>query len=269
MLKALAGSKAARLAADPGNILSIACFIALMTVWELGTRFGYVAAYLLPPPSEIVVQMGRDITSPIVQRDIYTTISEILIGLTFGAMLGVSLGAAIALFPLVEKVVWPYIVTMQTIPKIAVAPLIIIWAGFGIQSKILIVMIICFFPILVNAVAGFKGTDSRQILLMQIIGANAWQTFIKVRLPQAVPFLIAGFRIAVVLAVIGAVVGEFLGATHGVGSLIIRRQAEMKVSGVFSAVFILSIVGLTLNFAVKLAARKYAFWAETSNQLNT
>lgn len=252
---------------DPGNVLAGVVLVILLASWELSVRAAMVPAFLLPAPSNLVAQFFTDLTSPTTLRDIGYTFAEIALGFGGGAMLGVGLGAAIALLPIVEKVVWPYVITLQTIPKVAIAPLLIIWFGFGIDSKILIVALICFFPILVNSVAGFKSTDTRQLLLMSSIDATRWQIFCKVRLPTAIPYLIAGFRIAVVVAVIGAVVGEFLGASVGLGALIITRQSNMDVNGVFSVLAMLSLIGLAMNLFVNLLSRKLAFWADTNVRL--
>jgi NitT/TauT family transport system permease protein len=249
---------------DLGSVLSAVILVALLAGWELSVRAGVLPAFLLPAPSKLISQFVTDITTPTILREALYTVSEIIFGFAAGAAAGIALGAAIALVPIIEKIVWPYIITLQTIPKVAIAPLLIIWFGFGIESKILIVALICFFPILVNAVAGFKSTDSRQVLLMSAMDATTWQVFRMVRLPNAVPFLIAGFQIAVVLSVIGAVIGEFLGASNGLGALIVIRQANMDVTGVFSVLAMLSIIGLSMNLAVTTLSRKLAFWSDTS-----
>jgi NitT/TauT family transport system permease protein len=131
----------------------------------------------------------------------------------------------------------------------------------------LIVALICFFPILVNSAAGFKSTDARQLLLLSAMDATKWQVFRKVRLPTAIPFLIAGFRIAIVVSVIGAVVGEFLGASVGLGALIIIRQSNMDVTGVFSVLMMLSLIGMAMNLFINLLAQRLAFWADTNVRL--
>jgi NitT/TauT family transport system permease protein len=249
---------------DLGNVLSAVILVSLLTGWELSVRAGVMPAFLLPAPSKLVGQFLTDITTRATLWEAFYTFSEIILGFAAGAVVAIGLGAAIALVPMIEKIVWPYIITLQTIPKVAIAPLLIIWFGFGIESKILIVALICFFPVLVNAVAGFKGTDSRQILLMSAMDATTWQVFRMVRLPNAVPFLIAGFQIAVVLSVIGAVIGEFLGASNGLGALIVIRQANMDVTGVFSVLAMLSIIGLAMNLAVTTLSRKLAFWSDTN-----
>jgi NitT/TauT family transport system permease protein len=252
---------------DLGNIFSALILVSVLVGWEMSVRAGIMPSFLLPAPTKLISQFVADITSAAFLREALYTISEIVLGFAAGATAGIGLGAAIALVPIIEKIVWPYIITLQTIPKVAIAPLLIIWFGFGIESKILIVALICFFPILVNAVAGFKSTDSRQVLLMSAMDATTWQVFRMVRLPNAVPFLIAGFRIAVVLSVIGAVIGEFLGASNGLGALIVIRQANMDVTGVFSVLAMLSVIGLSMNLAVTQLSRRLAFWSDTSVKL--
>jgi NitT/TauT family transport system permease protein len=252
---------------DPGIVLAGVVLVAVLAGWELLVRSGMVQAFLLPAPSNLVAQFLADIVSPNVLRDAGYTFAEVILGFGVGAVLGVGLGAAIALLPILEKVVWPYVITLQTIPKVAIAPLLIIWFGFGIESKILIVALICFFPILVNSAAGFKSTDARQLLLMSAMDATRWQVFRKVRLPTAIPFLIAGFRIAIVVSVIGAVVGEFLGASVGLGALIIIRQSNMDVTGVFSVLMMLSLIGMAMNLFINLLAQRLAFWADTNVRL--
>jgi NitT/TauT family transport system permease protein len=175
----------------------------------------------------------EDVANASVRADFYYTLTEILSGFALATVVGISLGAVIALNPLVDKTLTPLIVAIQTIPKVAVAPVLIIWFGFGIESKIIIVALIDFFPILVNAVTGFRSSDPRQILLMKVLKASPWQIFLKVRVFNAIPYLMAGMYIAIVLSVIGAVIGEFLGSAHGLGSQIVQRQGSMDVVGVF------------------------------------
>jgi NitT/TauT family transport system permease protein len=258
------GSRGGAVQFGIGRLISVVLLVIILVFWELSVRAELIPSFLLPEPSRLLVQFANDVVSPTVLREAVVTITEILCGFAAGAIVGIALGAVIALVPMIEEIVWPYIITLQTIPKVAVAPLLIIWFGFGIESKILIVALICFFPILVNAVAGFKSTDPRQVLLMESMDATKWQIFKMVRLPNAVPFLIAGFQISVVLSVIGAVIGEFLGASSGLGALLVIRQANMDVTGVFSVLAMLSIIGLAMNLGVGLLAGKVAFWSDTS-----
>jgi NitT/TauT family transport system permease protein len=167
--------------------------------------------------------------------------------------------------PRFERVVYPYILALQTIPKVALAPLMIIWVGYGIQSKALTAGLIAFFPILVNVVVGLKTVEPRMLLLMRALKAGHLQTFVKVRLPSMLPYLFAGLETAIIFAVIGAIVGEFIGASQGLGSLIIQRQAAIDVPGVFSVLFYLSALGIILDAVLRAIAHRYAFWSHRAS----
>lgn len=253
----------ARWRPDLGHMISAALFVALIGGWQLSVRYGLVPAFVLPAPSDVAMRVVEDMLLPRMRADALYTLTEIVAGFAIAAVLGVGLGALIALVPMVDRVLSPYVIALQTIPKVAVAPLLVIWLGFGIESKIVIVALIDFFPILVNAAAGFRSTDSRQVLLMKSLRATDWQIFRKVRVPNAMPYLMAGVHIAMIFAVIGAVVGEFLGSSQGLGSQIIQRQASMDVVGVFSVLVILSTIGIALNVLTKLAGRRLVFWSST------
>lgn len=260
------GSKRLRLRSlvpDLGHSLSLALLIVLLVSWEAAVRTGLVAAFILPAPTDVGLRVLEDLVSPSTWGNITYTMTAILGGFVIAAAGGIALGAAIALVPLVDRVLTPYVVALQTIPKVAVAPILIIWFGFGIESKIVIVALISFFPVLVNAVAGFRDTDPRQILLMKALDASSWQIFAKVRLPNALPFLMAGMYIAMIFSVIGAVVGEFIGSPKGLGAQILQRQAGMDVVGVFSVLVLLSAIGIILNLGMKWAGRRVAFWSST------
>lgn len=248
---------------DLGTILSIVLFVVLIGGWQLSVVRGLVPAFVLPAPSDVAMRVVTDLLDKAVLYDCLYTLTEILVGFAIAAVFGIALGAAIALVPLVDRVLSPYIVALQTIPKVAIAPVLIIWFGFGIESKIVIVALIAFFPILVNVVLGFRSIDQRQIVLMKVLNASHWQIFSKIRIPNALPSIMAGMYIAMIFSVIGAVVGEFLGSPHGLGSQIMQRQASMDVVGVYSMLVILTAIGIALNFAVKLVSRSLVFWGQS------
>jgi NitT/TauT family transport system permease protein len=250
---------------DFGTMASLAVFVLVFGGWELAARYHLMPAFVLPAPSDVALRVVADLLSPATQQDCLYTLVEIVAGFAGALVLGIGLGAAIALVPLIDRVLSPYIVALQTIPKVAIAPILIIWFGFGIESKIVIVALIDFFPILVNAVAGFRGIDPRQIVLMKALDATSWQIFVKIRLPNAMPFLMAGVYISMIFSVIGAVVGEFLGSAQGLGSQIMQRQAQMDVIGVFSVLVILTVIGIALNLVAKFAGKRLAFWSDTEN----
>jgi NitT/TauT family transport system permease protein len=248
---------------DIGLVLSLALFVVLIGGWQLAVHQGLMPAFVLPAPSDVAWRVLEDSLSSRVHMACLYTLTAILGGFAIAAVFGIALGAAIALMPLVDRVLSPYVIALQTIPKVAIAPILIIWFGFGIESKIVIVALIDFFPIVVNAAAGFRNIDPRQILLMNAINASPWQIFVKVRVPNAMPYLMAGIQISMVFSVIGAVVGEFLGSTHGLGSEIVQRQAVMDVVGVFSILVILTLIGIALNGATRMVSRKLVFWADS------
>jgi NitT/TauT family transport system permease protein len=244
-----------------GKIGQAVGLIAFLAFWEGILHFLNVPEFILPTPSEIIRQIVQDAVTGLIFVHLEVTVLETLFGFVLAAVLGVGLGCAVGLLPRFERFVYPYILALQTIPKVAVAPLMIIWVGYGIQSKILTAGLIAFFPVLVNVVVGLKTVEPRMLLLMRALKAGHFQTFIKVRLPSMLPYLFAGLETAVIFAVIGAVVGEFLGASQGLGSLIIQRQAAIDVPGVFSALFYLSAIGIVLDVILRGIARRYAFWS--------
>lgn len=251
---------------DLGAILSLVLFVILVGAWQMSVRYGLVPAFVLPAPSDVATRVISDVFDKTVLFDCAYTLTEIIVGFLIAAVLGIALGSAIALVPLVDRVLSPYIVALQTIPKVAIAPVLIIWFGFGIESKIVIVALIDFFPILVNVVLGFRGIDQRQIVLMKALDASPWQIFRKVRIPNALPSIMAGMYIAMIFSVIGAVVGEFLGSPHGLGAQIMQRQSAMDVVGVYSILVILTVIGVLLNSAVKATSRKLVFWGNSEER---
>jgi NitT/TauT family transport system permease protein len=146
------------------------------------------------------------------------------------------------------------------LPKIAIAPLFLIWFGYGLTSKVVVTALVCFFPVLVSVVAGFHSTDRDHLDMMQAFGASKWQTLVRVRVPSALVLIFAGMEIAAVLAVIGAIVGEFVGAQAGLGYLIVTLNFNLDVPGVFAVLVYLSVIGLVLHGLMRFAAKRYVFW---------
>ena len=236
-------------------------FVVLMAVWEGGVRLFGVPSFVLPPPSAIAMRFADDVTSQSVWGNAVVTLIEVIAGFVIAAVAGLAVGSLVALSRLAEQIVYPYILAFQTVPKVALAPLLIIWAGFGIQSKIITAALIAFFPILVNVITGLKSVEANRILLMRALRASPWQTFCKVRLPGMLPFYCAGLEIGIVFSMIGAVVGEFIGASKGLGMLIVMRQGAIDVAGVFSILIFLSLLGIGLNLILKAATARSIAWS--------
>lgn len=248
-----------------GSVLSFLLLLVLLGTWQYSVRAGWVPAFVLPAPTDVASRIIADISDQVIWYDSLYSLTEIVAGFLIALCCGIFIGVFVALVPLVDRIVTPYIVALQTIPKVAIAPVLIIWFGFGITSKIVIVALIDFFPILVNVVLGFRSINPRQLVLMKVLDASPWQIFCKVRVPNALPSIMAGVHIAMILSVIGAIVGEFLGSPHGLGAQIMQRQASMDVVGVYSVLAILTCIGILLNTLVKLISRKIVFWGNSEN----
>jgi NitT/TauT family transport system permease protein len=193
------------------------------------------------------------------------TLTEILLGFAIGAIGAFVLGSLIALFRIADRILYPYIIALQAVPKVALAPLLVIWFGFGLESKILMTAVIAFFPILVNTVVGLRTVEQDRLDLMVALKATRWQIFRFVRLPTALPFIFAGLDVGIVLSVIGAIVGEFVGASGGLGYLLLVYNADLNIAAVFALLIILAVLGIVLHSAVMLVQRRVMFWAEAAS----
>jgi NitT/TauT family transport system permease protein len=241
-------------------LLPATTILLLLLAWEMAVLWTEMPAYILPPPSVIAKRIVADMVTGEIQPHLLVTAVEVVIGLLVATACGLALGTVIGISALMEKTFYPVILIMQTIPKVAIAPLIVIWFGYGMSSKIATAAVLGFFPIMVNVIAGIKAVDARRIDLMRMMCANPWQIYLKVRLPNMLTYLFAGLEVGVVFCVIGAIVGEFVGASEGLGSLIIQRQSQVDVAGVFSVLAYLSVTALLLTIIVKFARTKIVFW---------
>jgi NitT/TauT family transport system permease protein len=242
------------------RLQSIVLAVSVLLIWEMGCRLFDVSALVLPKPTAIAAKLYVMTVTGTIWPHLWATLIEILSGFVFGVVAGMVFGAMISLIPVFERLIYPYLVALQTLPKVAVAPLFIIWFGYGLTSKIVITALVCFFPILVSVVAGFHSTDRDQLDMMKAFGATKWQTLVRLRIPSALVVIFAGLEIAAVLAVIGAIVGEFVGAQVGLGYLITALNFSLDVAGVFAVLIVLSAIGLAMHGLMRLAARRYIFW---------
>jgi NitT/TauT family transport system permease protein len=242
------------------RLQSVLLAIVMIAIWEGACRVFDISPLILPAPSAIVARLYVLVGSGTIWPNLWATVVEIVSGFAFGVIAGLVFGATVSLIPVVERLVYPYLVALQTLPKVAIAPLFIIWFGYGLTSKIVITALVCFFPILVSVVAGFHSTDRDQLDMMKAFGATKWQTLVRLRIPSALVLIFAGLEIAAVLAVIGAIVGEFVGAQVGLGYLIVALNFSLDVPGVFAVLIVLSAIGLLMHGAMRYAARRYIFW---------
>jgi NitT/TauT family transport system permease protein len=240
--------------------LSLILLIVSLLAWEAFVRVFGIQAFILPPPSQVVVALYRGFASGVYLRNLLVTLVETLLGFIVGSATGFLLGTAVATNRYVDYFLYPYIVMFQSLPKVALAPLVVIWFGLGLTSKVVNAALVAFFPLLVNTMVGLRSADEDRVSLMLSLHASETQIFWMLRLPNALPFVMAGLDIAMILALIGAIVAEFAGATSGLGTLILSMTYTMDVSGQFSVLLILSVVGLVLNRLVQLVRRRVLFW---------
>ena len=241
-------------------VLTVLLFVASVAVWELVVRVLALPSFILPPPSQVAVALWRGLASGVYIEHLGYTLLETLLGFVVGSALGFFLGTAVAMNRYVEFFFYPYIVMFQSLPKVALAPLIVVWFGLGLTSKVINAALVAFFPLLVNTMVGLKSADEDRVSLMRSLAANERQIFWMLRLPNALPFVMAGLDVAMIFALIGAIVAEFVGAQRGIGMLIQSMNFNMDVSGQFSLLLILSVVGLILNRGIGLIRRRVMFW---------
>jgi len=250
------------------NWLELACipllFIVVVGTWEAVIRVFEVPAYVVPAPSAIWQSLVRGISSGLFISNGIVTLTEALLGFLGAAVLAIVLGSVIAQSRFVENVLYPYLIAIQTTPKVAIAPLFIIWFGFGISSKIIVAGIIAFFPILVNVITGLRSTDPQRIELMRSLRASRWQIFRMVMLPSALPMIFAGLQVAVIFSLLGAIVGEFVGSRAGLGNLIMQMNINLDTAGVFAVLVCLSSIGITLHLIMRWVQKKLLFWVDQS-----
>jgi NitT/TauT family transport system permease protein len=240
--------------------LTILLFCSSILAWELIVRAFEIPTFIFPAPSKVAMALWRGFASGLYQKHLYYTLLETVLGFMLGSALGFFLGTAVALNRYVEYFFYPYIVMFQSLPKVALAPLIVVWFGLGLKSQVINTALVAFFPLLVNTMVGLKSADEDRMNLMRSLAASENQIFWMLKLPNALPFVMAGLDVAMIFALIGAIVAEFVGARAGLGMLIQSMNFNMDVSGQFSVLLILSIVGLLLNRCILLIRRRVLFW---------
>ncbi len=253
----------------PQIVLIPAVFVVFVGLWEWGVRQWNVPAFIAPAPSAVTRSLVAGIRSGVYLDHFWVTLGEALAGFAIAAVTGIAVGAGIAQFRVVERTVYPYLVALQTLPKIAIAPLIIVWAGFGLSSKVIIAALVSFFPVLVNVIVGLKTIDQGKLELMRSLRASRWQTFRLVTFPNALPFVFAGLDIAVVFSVLGAIVGEFVGAQRGLGNLILQFNVTLDIAGVFAVLILLAVLGIALHLAMQAVERRVIFWSQPEEVTDT
>jgi NitT/TauT family transport system permease protein len=240
--------------------LRLVFLAALLGLWELAVVVLEVRMFIVPAPSKIAYALYQGIAGNLYTRHVYVTVTETLLGFVLGSLLAFVLGSVIAVSRTLEYYLHPLIVMFQAMPKVALAPIIVIWFGLGITSKIVGAALVAFFPLMVNTIVGLRSADEDRINLMRALAASRWQIFRMLQLPNATPYLFAGLEIAMIFALIGAIVTEFNNAEEGLGMYMQSLSFNMDVAGQFSILFILSVLGLVLNGIITIVRRSVLFW---------
>jgi NitT/TauT family transport system permease protein len=231
-----------------------------LVLWEAFVRINGLPPYFLPAPERVGARFLDVLNNGTLARHTLITLSEVVAGLALGLTVAAMLGYVVAKSRALERVLTPYIVASQSIPIVAIAPLLVIWLGTGLRSKVLICALIVFFPILINTVVGVRSVEPDLRDLMRSLKATRWQTFLKLELPAALPILLGGLKVGATLSVIGAVVGEFVGADRGLGFLISFGRGQYDTALVFVAVATLVLIAMSLYGVVALLERLLLNW---------
>jgi NitT/TauT family transport system permease protein len=245
--------------------MHLGTFIVIIGGWELGSRLGYVNELIMPPPSSIAARLYEMffITGSIYYH-YFVTMFEAVCGFIIGVSIGLSLAIASAISPVFRRYWAPYAVVFNVTPGIAVTPFIIAWFGFGWSSKIALAALVCFFPPFINTLTGLLFIDKDATELFRSLGANKKQYFWKLQIPSALPIIMAGLKLAMTGALIGAIVAEFFSASEGVGILMQRFAFRLNMDGSFAALIVMSLMGLSLFTLMEYLDVKILFWRRHS-----
>lgn len=236
-------------------------FATILIVWETGSRTGYLDPLFYPRPSAILASFWRIyVTQANVWYHLYVSMGLVLAGFSAGSILGITLGSLVGFNPLVRRFIKPYVIVLEATPRIAVAPLLIAALGFGAQSKIAIIMLVCFFAPFINTLSGVVNINEEKLELFRSLGASKMQILRKLVLPDAVPVIMAGERLALAAALSGVLVAEFIQRDQGIGALILTYTRNLNMASAFACIFTLTIIGFLIFKGMELLDRRIAFW---------
>lgn len=238
------------------RLLSAALALVLLAAWEATTQLTGVSALILPAPTDVLATLWSGLTVGFLWPHIWATAVETLAGFGLGCAIGFAAGVVLAEIPFLRRLLWPYILASQVVPKLALAPIFIVWFGFGMTSTIVITALICFFPLLENTLIGLEAASPEKRDLFRMLGASRRQTLARLKIPAGLPVILAGVRVAIVLALVGAVVGEFIGGDVGLGASIIAAQGMMDSSLMFALFIVITAMGMLFYHLTVLFERR-------------
>ena len=246
------------------NIIPVIVIAVLLVIWQLACTFGLVPGYMLPSPVKVVKAFVSDF--PLLMSHARVTILEAVLGLVIGVLLGFGCAALMDSFPVVKKGLYPILVLTQTIPPVAIAPLLILWFSYGIAPKVILVVLVAFFPMAVGLLEGFQSVDEDMIRLMKSMDASRWQIFWNVKFPAALGEFFSGLKIAVAYSIVGAVIAEWLGGFSGLGVYMTRVKKSLSYDKMFAVIFFVSAISLILMALVKYIQYKAMPWEHTEDK---
>jgi putative hydroxymethylpyrimidine transport system permease protein len=245
-------------------IWPLAIVVVLLAAWEAAAQWDWLAdalgiePFLVPAPSDIAQSLWED--RDLLADNAWVTIQEIVLGLAIAVAVGFAFAIVMHLSDAVRRAFYPLLIASQTIPVIAIAPILVIWLGYGIGPKLVIIALVCFFPVTVNMLDGLRSVDRDQVKMMRTLDASRAQVLRRLEIPTALPYLLSGTKIAAAVAAIGAVFGEWTGSESGLGHLILTSQGQLQTARVFAAVVVLSAIAFALFGLIALAERRWAWW---------
>lgn len=245
----------------PDWILTVLLGIAMIGALELLTRLDVLSPNIFPMPSRVADSLVAGLMSGQYATALSSTLSATVIGFATSALIAVMSAGLLVSFPRFERVVMPFIVSLQTMPKIALAPVVLLIFGFGAMTKIALIVVVSFFPILINALQGLRIRQRDCLELFTALGATRWQLFRSLRIPGSVPYIFAGFHIGLIFALIGAIVAELVGVPEGLGVIMLQEKARFNIQGLWAVLVVLMVIGILLRQIVLAVERRVAFWA--------
>jgi len=232
--------------------------VAMVALWEILCRALNVPKWLLPAPSQIAVETWE--IRAILPLHFGATLAAVVGGFVLAVITGIPLAVFLVYSPFMRRVIFPFLLTLQSVPKVALAPLLLLWVGYGLHSNMIVAATVAFFPIVIDTATGLESVDKELLELTRSLDASAARVFWRVRLPWALPYIFSSFKVAITLAVIGAVVAEFVGSDKGLGYLILTSSGAMKTTVMFGVLVLLSALGMASFYAVAWAEKKLCPW---------
>ena len=249
---------AIRLLRDYG--LSVVVFLVILGIWEAISRGGLVAVYVLPAPDQVMTELWNDWGS-VLRSATWVTFQEMFLGFLIAVAAGLSIAVMLHWSPIIRRALYPLLIASQAIPIVVLAPILAIIIGYNISSKLVIVALVCFFPIAINTLDGLRGVDAEYVRMMRTLHGTRWLTFRRIELPSAMPSFFSGMRVAAAFAPVGAVFGEFSGSNDGLGYVMLQAGPELQTARVLAAVLLLTVMAVLLVLVVTLCERLIAPWA--------